>query len=94
VANATATSRPANFDEWIMRVMGAGIADLFMRPYNFKVRHDVAGSSCCEWHVSCLVFLICSCGPTTSRYDWVSQAASAVNSGSCKMRLCHVQYCF
>jgi protoporphyrinogen oxidase len=38
VANATAAGRPANFDEWIMRVMGKGIADLFMRPYNFKVR--------------------------------------------------------
>ncbi len=38
VANAVAQGKPANFDEWIMRVMGAGIADLFMRPYNFKVR--------------------------------------------------------
>ncbi len=35
--NTTAQGRPANFDEWIMRVMGGGIADLFMRPYNFKV---------------------------------------------------------
>ena len=33
-----AQGKPANFDEWIQRVMGAGIADLFMRPYNFKVR--------------------------------------------------------
>jgi hypothetical protein len=38
VANALAKSAPANFDEWIMRVMGQGIADIFMRPYNFKVR--------------------------------------------------------
>lgn len=37
VEAATASSSPATFDEWIMRVMGAGIADLFMRPYNFKV---------------------------------------------------------
>jgi hypothetical protein len=37
VANALAKSAPANFDEWIMRVMGQGIADIFMRPYNFKV---------------------------------------------------------
>ena len=37
VKNTTAQGRPANFDEWIMRVMGGGIADLFMRPYNFKV---------------------------------------------------------
>ena len=37
VANATAQTKPKNFDEWILRVMGSGIADLFMRPYNFKV---------------------------------------------------------
>lgn len=33
-----AKTKPKNFDEWILRVMGEGIADLFMRPYNFKVR--------------------------------------------------------
>ena len=37
VANATAQTKPKNFDEWILRVMGSGVADLFMRPYNFKV---------------------------------------------------------
>ena len=36
--NTVAQGKPQNFDEWIMRVMGPGIADLFMRPYNFKVR--------------------------------------------------------
>ena len=38
VANAVAQTKPKTFDEWILRVMGTGIADLFMRPYNFKVR--------------------------------------------------------
>ena len=37
VANAVAQYKPKNFDEWILRVMGSGIADLFMRPYNLKV---------------------------------------------------------
>ena len=37
VSNALATAPPVTFDEWILRVMGLGIADLFMRPYNFKV---------------------------------------------------------
>lgn len=32
-----ANTKPQNFDEWIVRMMGSGIADLFMRPYNFKV---------------------------------------------------------
>jgi protoporphyrinogen oxidase len=41
-ANALAQGRPASFDEWIVRVMGAGIADLFMRPYNFKARRELA----------------------------------------------------
>ncbi len=40
LANSTAQHRPADFDEWILRVMGGGIADLFMRPYNFKVREN------------------------------------------------------
>lgn len=30
-------TKPQNFDEWIVRMMGKGIADFFMRPYNFKV---------------------------------------------------------
>ena len=34
---ATAQEKPKNFDEWILRVMGDGIADVFMRPYNYKV---------------------------------------------------------
>ena len=29
--------KPKNFDEWIVRMMGTGLADLFMRPYNYKV---------------------------------------------------------
>ena len=37
VVNATSQTKPKDFDEWIMRVQGKGIADLFMRPYNFKV---------------------------------------------------------
>lgn len=32
-----ANTKPKNFDEWIVRMMGEGIADLFMRPYNYKV---------------------------------------------------------
>lgn len=29
--------KPLTFDQWIERNLGTGIADLFMRPYNFKV---------------------------------------------------------
>lgn len=32
-----ANTKPKTFDEWIVRMMGVGIANLFMRPYNFKV---------------------------------------------------------
>ena len=42
VANAVAQGKPKDFDEWILRVMGGGIADLFMRPYNFKVERMTA----------------------------------------------------
>lgn len=37
LAARTAIDKPKDFDEWIVRNMGTGIADLFMRPYNFKV---------------------------------------------------------
>lgn len=33
----TATTKPKDFDEWIVRMMGEGLANLFMRPYNYKV---------------------------------------------------------
>lgn len=41
--------KPANFDEWILRVMGTGIADIFMRPYNFKVWAVPTTKMQCEW---------------------------------------------
>lgn len=34
---AVTKTKPKNFDEWIVRQMGTHIADIFMRPYNFKV---------------------------------------------------------
>jgi protoporphyrinogen oxidase len=49
VSNALASAAPANFDEWILRVMGAGIADLFMRPYNFKVWAVPTTHMQCSW---------------------------------------------
>ncbi|RKO94792.1 putative UDP-galactopyranose mutase [Blyttiomyces helicus] len=48
-AAKTATDKPSNFDEWIMRNMGEGIANLFMRPYNFKVWAVPATKMQCEW---------------------------------------------
>lgn len=30
-------NRPTTFDEWIVRNMGEGLAEVFMRPYNKKV---------------------------------------------------------
>ena len=30
-------TKPKDFDEWILRTMGEGIANIFMRPYNYKV---------------------------------------------------------
>jgi protoporphyrinogen oxidase len=30
-------TKPKDFDEWIVRNMGVAVADLFMRPYNYKV---------------------------------------------------------
>ncbi|POY74578.1 hypothetical protein BMF94_2339 [Rhodotorula taiwanensis] len=44
-----AATKPANFDEWIVRMMGTGLADLFMRPYNFKVWATPTTEMQCEW---------------------------------------------
>jgi protoporphyrinogen oxidase len=30
-------TKPKDFDEWILRTNGEGIANAFMRPYNYKV---------------------------------------------------------
>ena len=49
VANAVAKSPPADFDEWILRVMGEGIANIFMRPYNFKVWAVPTTQMQCTW---------------------------------------------
>jgi protoporphyrinogen oxidase len=49
VANELANAPPANFDEWIMRVMGKGIANTFMRPYNFKVWAIPTHLMQCTW---------------------------------------------
>ncbi|KAJ3118468.1 hypothetical protein HK100_000609 [Physocladia obscura] len=40
---------PKNFDEWIVRNMGEGLAEMFMRPYNFKVWAIEPKYMQCEW---------------------------------------------
>jgi protoporphyrinogen oxidase len=37
MAARVATTKPKDFDEWILRTCGEGVADIFMRPYNYKV---------------------------------------------------------
>uniref|UniRef100_A0A7S3R1H1 Amine oxidase domain-containing protein n=1 Tax=Dunaliella tertiolecta TaxID=3047 RepID=A0A7S3R1H1_DUNTE len=49
VVNTVAKSKPTSFDEWILRVMGPGIADVFMRPYNFKVWAVPTTMMQCNW---------------------------------------------
>lgn len=49
VANALAKTAPKDFDEWILRVMGEGIANIFMRPYNYKVWAVPTTHMQCGW---------------------------------------------
>ncbi|KAK6000625.1 hypothetical protein QM012_003350 [Aureobasidium pullulans] len=42
-------TKPKDFDEWIVRMMGEGIADLFMRPYNYKVWAVPTTKMQCQW---------------------------------------------
>jgi protoporphyrinogen oxidase len=44
-----ASTKPKDFDEWIVRMMGTGIADLFMRPYNYKVWAVPTTKMQCSW---------------------------------------------
>ncbi|MCJ1376620.1 hypothetical protein MMC20_007863 [Loxospora ochrophaea] len=44
-----ASTKPRTFDEYILRTMGVGIADLFMRPYNFKVWAVPTTKMQCAW---------------------------------------------
>jgi protoporphyrinogen oxidase len=46
---ASGAPPPKTFDQWILRVMGKGIADLFMRPYNFKVWAYPTTEMQCDW---------------------------------------------
>ena len=47
--NALAQDKPRNFDEWILRTQGEGLAELFMRPYNFKVWAIPTHLMQCAW---------------------------------------------
>jgi protoporphyrinogen oxidase len=44
-----AGTKPKDFDEWIVRNMGVRIADIFMRPYNFKVWAVPTTKMQCAW---------------------------------------------
>jgi len=46
---ASSTKKPQDFDQWILRSMGSGIADIFMRPYNFKVWAVPTTKMQCQW---------------------------------------------
>ncbi|KIW83727.1 hypothetical protein Z517_02973 [Fonsecaea pedrosoi CBS 271.37] len=49
LAARVANTKPQNFDEWILRNTGVGIADIFMRPYNFKVWAVPTTKMQCQW---------------------------------------------
>ncbi|KAL0940783.1 udp-galactopyranose mutase [Colletotrichum truncatum] len=42
-------TKPKDFDEWIVRNCGEGVADIFMRPYNYKVWAVPTTKMQCAW---------------------------------------------
>ncbi|KAI9633342.1 uncharacterized protein MKK02DRAFT_39323 [Dioszegia hungarica] len=44
-----ASFKPTTFDQYILRTMGEGIADVFMRPYNFRVWGVPTTQMQCKW---------------------------------------------
>uniref|UniRef100_A0A8H7NL23 Amine oxidase domain-containing protein n=1 Tax=Bionectria ochroleuca TaxID=29856 RepID=A0A8H7NL23_BIOOC len=49
ISARVAGDKPKDFDEWIIRMMGTGIADIFMRPYNYKVWAVPTTKMQCQW---------------------------------------------
>ncbi|KAL2129935.1 hypothetical protein VTI74DRAFT_7079 [Chaetomium olivicolor] len=49
MASRVATTKPKDFDEWILRTCGEGVADIFMRPYNYKVWAVPTTKMQCQW---------------------------------------------
>ena len=46
---ARASQGPTTFDEWILYMMGEGLAEVFMRPYNYKVWAVPTTMMQCKW---------------------------------------------
>ncbi|EMC95596.1 hypothetical protein BAUCODRAFT_34346 [Baudoinia panamericana UAMH 10762] len=44
-----ANTKPKDFDEWILRNNGEGLANIFMRPYNYKVWAVPTTKMQCQW---------------------------------------------
>ncbi|EGS23579.1 UDP-galactopyranose mutase-like protein [Thermochaetoides thermophila DSM 1495] len=49
LAARVATDKPKDFDEWILRTCGEGVANIFMRPYNYKVWAVPTTKMQCQW---------------------------------------------
>lgn len=57
----SAGAPPTTFDDWILRTLGKGIADLFMRPYNFKVWGYPTTEMQCKWLGEVSRLSVCRC---------------------------------
>ena len=49
LAACVSNTKPKDFDEWILRMTGKGIAEIFMRPYNYKVWAIPTTKMQCAW---------------------------------------------
>lgn len=89
VANATAGAPPTDFDEWILRVMGRGIADLFMRPYNFKVAAvHYTSSHYTHTPPMCALLVLCCCLWLLSLAAVFAAAEDSASMLPCRCGLC------
>ena len=77
MANAVAKSAPTNFDEWILRVMGEGIANIFMRPYNFKVKVFVFSSP--PTYLMFLISKVWAVPTTEMQCSWLGERVATAN---------------
>jgi hypothetical protein len=81
VKNSSSSTKPANFDDWILRVMGSGIADLFMRPYNFKVRPGHAAAA-----LRSAPALPCAAAPSPPAWGCLLRGGAPAGGGAARPR--------
>ena len=81
--------KPTTFDEWILATMGEGIADLFMRPYNFKVRSLLLFASMNQIYRTLLIPQVWAIPTPLMSCHWLGERVAAPDLGKVVSNVIH-----